>query len=103
MSFIPSGPPPTEDSEDLTDIEIKGAVHTENEKHLAKLLVTELSPGQASVSKQDARYAMHRHELRRRAPHLYYRAHLGCPGEPDKVLVFEIDWLQRGQSYESRP
>jgi hypothetical protein len=100
MNFMPSSPPPVEDSEDLSDEEVRGAVVTTDEQHLAKLIATELSPGHASVGKQDARYALTRHELRRKAPHIYYRAHLGCPGEPDKILVFRIDWLQRGQLYE---
>jgi hypothetical protein len=102
MKFMPSGPPPAEDSEDITEEEVQGAVVSDDEQHLAKLLATELLPGHASVGKQDARYAMTRHELRRRSPHLYYRARLGCPGEPDKVLVFQIDWLQRGQPYEQQ-
>lgn len=101
MSFLPPGPPPAEDSEDFTDEEANAAVATATESELARLLALELSPGHASVGKQDARFALKKHELRRRNGHLFTRVHLGCPGEPDKVLVFKIDWLQRGQEYES--
>jgi hypothetical protein len=95
-------PPPEEDSEDLTDEEIQRAIETQNEDDMAKLIARELSPGVASLGKADARYALHRQELRRRRPHLYNRVSLCCAGEPDKVLVYRVDWLQRGQEYEHR-
>lgn len=95
-------PPPEEDSEDLTDEEIENAIETESEDDMAKKVVAELSPGHASLGKSDARYALHRQELRRRKPHLYNRVSLCCAGEPDKVLVYRVDWLQRGQEYEQR-
>lgn len=101
MTFLPSGPPPAEDSEDFTEEEVKRSTPTTSEKELAKALALELAPGHASIGKQDARFALKKHELRRRNGHLYTRVTLGCPGEPDKVLTFQIDWLQRGQEYES--
>ena len=102
MDFIPSEPPPLEDSNDLTDEEVERALDTESEDDLAKKLAGLVSPGQASVGKSDARYALKRYELRRRNPDLFWRVHLGCPGEPDKVLVYRVNWYARGQEYESK-
>ncbi len=96
MTFLPTTvPPPEEDSEDLTDEEVEHAVLTINEDELAKLIAGELIPGQASVGKSDARYALKKQELRRRKPHLYNRVVLCCTGEPDKVFVYLVDWLHR--------
>lgn len=97
MKNFPSMPP-LEDSEDLTDSEVEKAVETEDEADLAKKICHELNPGTASVNKLDARFAIKRHELRRRKPHLYWRAILGCPGEPDRVRTYKVDWLQRGHA-----
>ena len=96
MSLLPSEPPPVEDSEDFTEHEAVTAILTENETDFAKKLVEELSPGHASISKQDARYTMTSRVLRRKSNILYCRVHLGCPQSPDKVLVYQINWLQRG-------
>lgn len=94
-AFIPTLPPPEqEDAVDFSDVEVMGAVETRDSTHLAELLVQALSPGQASVGKGDARYALSKHEVRRRKPHLYLRTTLVCPGEPNKVLIHRVDWLQ---------
>lgn len=90
-------PPATEDSSDLTDEEIAQAIDTETEVDFSKHLAGELSAGHASVGKGDARHALLRHELRRRGSALFWRVYLGCPGEPNKVLVYKVPWLQRGQ------
>jgi hypothetical protein len=95
MDFLPTVLPPDEDSLDLSEEEIKHAIITSNEHELAKLIAAELIPGHASVGKSDSRYSLHRQELRRRTPHLYNRVSLCCTGEPDKVFVYQIDWLQR--------
>ena len=89
----PSIPPPNQDSEDLTDHEVSEAIITGDEKEFHNLLFTELRPGVASMGKGDARYALHRTELRRRGDDLYWRVYLGCPGEPDKILVYQVNWL----------
>jgi hypothetical protein len=92
-TFVPSMPP-DEDSLDLTDSEVSSATVTTDFNQLAQLLVRALSPGEASVGKGDARYALGGHEVRRRRPHLYLRSYLVCPGEPQKVLLHRVDWLQ---------
>lgn len=97
MNITPSMPPPEENSPDLTDEEVSQAVPTTSESEFTKLVAAELTPGHASVGKGDARYALHKHELRRRTPNLYWRVYLGCPGEPDKVLVYQVDWLLGGK------
>lgn len=97
--FIPTLPPPDqEDAIDLSDLEVAGADYTRDSAHLAELLVRAVSPGEASVGKGDARYAVSKHEVRRRKPHLYLRTTLVCPGEPNKVLLHCVDWLQTPQS-----
>ena len=94
-AFIPSLPPSDEeDATDLTDHEVNGAVPTADVKQLSELLACALSPGAASLGKADARYALSKHEIRRRKPHLYLRTILVCPGEPQKLLVHRVDWLQ---------
>jgi hypothetical protein len=93
--FIPTLPPPDqEDAIDLTDHEVRMAVDTNDSTHLTDLLVRAVSPGEASVGKGDARYAVAKHEVRRRKPHLYLRTTLVCPGEPSKILIHRVDWLQ---------
>lgn len=94
MNFLSSPPPSDEDSKDITEVEVSHAVITTSEDEFKRMLVQELSPGMASISKQDARYASRSYELHRKKPHLYCRVRLGCPGEPDKVLVYQVDWIQ---------
>lgn len=98
-AFIPTIPPlEAEDASDLSDHEISRALETDDSAHLTTLLARAVSPGEASVGKADARYAVARQEVRRRKPHLYLRTTLVCPGEPAKVLVHRVDWLQQPQS-----
>jgi len=78
--------PPREDSPDLTDAEVEGAVFTKDTNEFARLLTGEV--------KQNRDFAIKTHELRRRGDHLYARIRLVSHKEPDKVLVFQVDWLQ---------
>lgn len=93
-------PPLGDNSTDLTDDEIDGAVTSEGSNQLAQLLLRALSPREASVGEGSARYSITRHELRRRDSHLYLRTHLGCPGKPTKVLMHRVDWLQQPSALE---
>jgi hypothetical protein len=98
-TFIPTIPPPeAEDATDLSDHEVEGALETVDATHLTELLARAVSPGEASVGKADARYAIGKQEVRRRKPHLYLRTTLVCPGEPRKILMYRVDWLQQPQS-----
>lgn len=83
-------PPPEEDSEDLTDAEIASAEVTEDANHFVKVLEETLRP----MVRPNVGGAIQAYELRRRKPHLYCRTRINFHGEPDKVLVFRVDWLQ---------
>jgi len=92
MLLDPNTTPPAEDSPDLTDDEIKGATQTSDSNDFVKAIEEVLRPqGRPNVSG-----SIQRHELRRRAPHLYCRTRFNFHGEPDKVLLFQVDWLQHG-------
>ncbi len=78
------GAPEVEDSVDLTDAEVTGAVPTMSEQDLAALLTQQLQTGCSLGTR----------EIRRRRPHLYLRCYVVCPDEPPKVLVYCVDWLQ---------
>jgi hypothetical protein len=78
--------PPEEDSPDLTDEEIERAIFTKDDKELARILTDTI--------KRNRNFALKDHELRRRGRHLYWRATLVANQEPNKVLVFSVDWLQ---------
>lgn len=94
-NFLPTLPAPeAADAADLSDYEVERAVETSDSEQLIGLLARALSPGEASIGKGDARYALAKQEIRRRRPHLFLRSTLVCPGEPPKVLVFRVDWLQ---------
>ncbi len=78
--------PPQEDSPDLSDEEIERAIETAGHKDLAQHLVEELRRREGLAVKS--------HELRRRGLNLFWRTHLVVtPAEPDRVLVFRVDWL----------
>ena len=85
--------PLIEDSEDLTDFEVLNSIETTDEAHWAALIARETMNGGFKSIK---------HELKRRRPHLYSKTYLKGVGIQDKVLLFRIDWLQRGQTYVSR-
>lgn len=81
--------PPKEDSPDLSDDEVEAAVETKGMEDLAKLIAQEVA--------HDSSFVVSGHELRRRGDSLYWRARLvGAEGEPDKVLVYKVDWLSHG-------
>ena len=79
--------PPKGDSPDLSDDEVEGAVDTRDVDDLAKLT--------AKAVAQDAGFTVTGHELKRRGDHLYWRTRMAAADEPDKVLVFRVDWLGR--------
>lgn len=85
-------PAEDEDSPDLTDEEIEGAVETKDQNDFVRLLEETLRP----LVRPNVGGAILGHDLRRRKPHLYCRTRIAPHGEPDKVLVFQVDWLMRG-------
>lgn len=78
-------PPPLEDSEDFTAEEAESAIPAATSKFVIMSAheVADALPGRAI-----------RYELRRRKPYMYCRTLVGTPGNPDKVLVFRLDWLK---------
>lgn len=86
------GTPPEDDSPDLTDEEIVGAIPTQDSKSFVSALEEVLRP----LVRPNVGGSIASHELRRRKPHLYCRTRIALDGEPDKVLLFEVDWLQHG-------
>lgn len=78
-------PPPKEDSPDLTDEEIERAIPTGDSSDLARHIIEELRHSNG--------FAVSRYENRRRGERLFLRVRLVAPKEPDKVLVFSVDWL----------
>jgi hypothetical protein len=89
-SSLPS--PEQEDAADLTDQDVEGAAHSRDGKHLAELLVRALTT--AAPGGSGCRYAVSKHEVRRRHPHLYLRTTLVCSGAPNKLLIHRVDWLK---------
>lgn len=82
--------PPEEDSPDLTDEEIEGAIKTHDSNSFVKALEEIIRP----LVRPNVGGTIVKHELRRRSPHLYCRTRIALDGEPDKVILLEIDWLQ---------
>lgn len=72
----------TEDSEDLTDEEIASAIYTRDTTDIVRHIMEAQRPMGSPV----------RHEIRRRSLKLYWRATI--MGDPDKVLLFHVDWLK---------
>jgi hypothetical protein len=77
--------PPKEDSEDLTDEEISLAVPTANKGELTQLMVQEIHRNMGA--------SFEGHELRRRGEHFYLRTQMRTDREPNKTLIFQVDWL----------
>ncbi len=81
-----------EDSPDLTDEEIAVAVETTDSNSFVSALEEAIRP----MIRPNVAAAIQSHELRKRKPHLYCRTRVALDGEPDKVLLFRVDWLKDG-------
>jgi len=80
--------PPEEDSEDFSLEEAKRSVLTANADDLIEKVMHQVRGSKV------AKFAVDRHELRRKEGHLYYRLRLVATNEPPKVLVYQIDWVR---------
>ena len=80
-----------EDSPDLTDPEIEGAIPVDLEAELAGKISTTLS--QCSVCGKGL--VKYRYVLRRRQPHMYWRV-TGMCGEHENTILFRADWIRGG-------
>ncbi len=83
------GEPPKEDSVDLTDAEIDIAVLTKDMEDFIRTLEEELRP----LVRPNVGGAIKSYDLRRRGNNLYCRTKVLLDGEPDKVLVFQVNWM----------
>lgn len=81
-------PPPPEDSEDLTNEEVEGAVVTASAADLGKHIIEEIRRREGLTVKC--------HELRRRGADLFWRTRLVLATEPERVLIFRVNWLGGG-------
>lgn len=75
--------PPKEDSEDLSDEEIEGAMASETSSDIAQRVRREIL---------ETPFRVKAHELRRRGEELFWRVRL-VSGAVEKVLVFRANWL----------
>jgi hypothetical protein len=92
MSLDLLGPTPNEDSEDLTDAEIEAAIVTNDSNDFVRHLEETIRP----LGRPNVAAAIQKHQLRRRKPHLYCRTLIAVDGEPDKSILFQVDWLLNG-------
>ncbi len=77
--------PPLEDSEDLTQEETRRAVFTTSSDDLVEQIT--------QYVKEVSGFSVRSHELRRRDDHMFCRIRLGAASEPDKVLIYQVDWV----------
>jgi len=77
---------PNEDSSDLTAKDVATAVYTASEANLVELVSKEM--------RDNPRYTLKKHELRRKDSHLYWRIHLDASEASNQVLVYLVDWLK---------
>lgn len=77
-----------QDSEDFGPEEAERATVTEGPDDLVQRLMKHVRGNRV------AKFALQSHELRRRDQHLYYRVRMVATQEPDKVLIFRVDWIQ---------
>jgi len=77
-----------EDSDDFTEDEAQRAIITTGSDELVQWVLKHVRGSRV------AKYTVQNHELRRRGDHLYYRARLVAQQEPDRVLIFRVDWVK---------
>lgn len=80
--------PPEEDSEDLSDEEIAGSTDTSSSEGV----VEGLKDLVCAVCHQAL--LLRKHELRRRAPSLYWRVRLACEQGHETGRLFRVSWLR---------
>lgn len=83
--------PPEEDSSDLTDADILGAIQTNSVAEI----VTALRSIPCKTCSSQVRVMGH--AIRRRSPHLYWRVKLLCPHQHETHVFFQSDWVKQGE------
>jgi hypothetical protein len=92
MLLDPKGIPTENDSPDFTEEEATGALLTGNSSEFVQALEEAIRP----LVRPNVGATIQNYDLRRRNKTLYCRTRIAFDGEPDKVLVFQVDWLQNG-------
>jgi hypothetical protein len=77
-----------EDSDDFSEDEAQRATFTTGPDDLVQWLLKNVRGSRV------AKYTVQEHHLRRWRDHLYYRARLVAQQEPDRVLIFRVDWVK---------
>ena len=77
-----------EDSEDFSADEAQKMIPTKNSEDLVKRLMKHVRGSRVS------KFAIKSHDLRRREGRLYCRVCMTATQEPDKILIFGVDWVQ---------
>jgi hypothetical protein len=89
--IFPFGPPPEEDSADLTDEEVLAAIPTKSVDDVIAVTGTVDKRSSCAVCSKPKEPVQH--ALRRRIPHLYWRIRVACPEGHQELLVFQADWV----------
>lgn len=79
--------PPLEDSEGFSEEEALAAEPTANADDLIHQILKQIRGSRV------AKFVVKSHEMRRWGGHMYCRIRLGAVDEPDKVLIYQIDWV----------
>lgn len=90
MLLDPKGLPADEDSDDFTGEEAEAAILTGNSGEFVQAIEEAIRP----LVRPNVGATVQSYELRRRDKKLFCRTRIAFDGEPDKVLVFQVDWLQ---------
>lgn len=78
---------PQQDSDDLSQDEVECSMTAAG----VEVIIEELRDAKCSSCKQ--RLEPRSHELRRKSPHLYWRAKLQCEANHKETRVFRVGWL----------
>lgn len=81
-------PYPDEDSPDLSDEEVAGAIQSQSPKDVGQLIHLSCSSCGATPM------AFAKHERRRRKPHHYWRVTLRCEAGHEVKKVLQMTWMQ---------
>lgn len=85
-------PIPEEDSEDLTDDEIAGAVPTRSVQTVIEV-VSAFCEGCPECADSAVRMSVTEHALRRRRPNLFWRVTFKCGNGHDERVTFRVNWM----------
>jgi len=88
--------PPEEDSEDLTDDEIAGAIMTRGIQTVIEV-VSAFCEGCPECVGDRERMGVTEHALRRRNPNLFWRVTFKCKAGHVEGVTFRVNWMKEGR------